>query len=73
MDWQSTQITSTSDAMTRDRLAALRAEADEERRAKTARPMTSRTGLSLRARLGHALVAVGTALAGGPDAGHRLP
>jgi hypothetical protein len=73
MDWQSTQITSTEDAIICDRLAALRAEAEEERRAKTARRRTSRTGLGLRARLGHALVAVGTALAGEPDVGHRLP
>ncbi|MGC8635040.1 MAG: hypothetical protein ACP5VP_10345 [Candidatus Limnocylindrales bacterium] len=59
--------------MTRDRLAALRAEADEERRAKTARLTSPKTPNGLRTRLGRALVAVGSALAGEADPGHRLP
>ena len=69
MDWQMAHGDALTNAAVRDRITELQAEAADERRARVARAGARPLPGAFRVRLGHALEAVGAAVAGEP----RLP
>ncbi len=70
MDWLTNHYDTLTGVLVRDHIAALRAQADEARQARAARTRGRPAGDGLRARVGHALVALGTGLAGDAGAPH---
>ncbi len=71
MDWLTNHYDTLTEIQVRDHIGALHAQADEARRAREARLHRRPASDGFRIRVGHALVAFGTALAG--DAGARHP
>ena len=71
MDWQMTHGDTLASAVIHDRITALRAEAADERLARVAKAGARPVPGAFRIRLGHALEAVGAAVAGEPRLSDR--